>query len=108
MKKYVYEWVIEHVTHDQYEDILDLNHSDDLMGLSFGEVAKACENHHYLHEQLGPMFMRLALRRDTVYEFDGIVDSRWAYVENNNLSPTFEEGGRVPKKFNVELHKFLK
>lgn len=107
MKKYVYEWVIEHVSNDQYQDILDLDHADNLMEFSSEEVTKACKNHQYLHEQLGPMFMRLALRRDTVREFDGIVDSRWAYVENNNLSSTYEEGGKVLNKFNAELQKFF-
>jgi len=99
-----YDWVIEHCTADEHEDILDLDHASKLMHWSNETLRDALANKRYTHDTLGRMFTRLALMRDKGNDCDGMVDRQYAYVdEDGNLPDECEEGAKVPAKYKAEL-----
>jgi hypothetical protein len=109
IRRVYYDWVIETVTDDEYEDIIDLSHASVLREYSPQELHAALTNKKDITRYDGedcPVFTRLALKRDMGCEAEGIEDRRYAYVVDGILSETFEEGGKVPERFRKELAKF--
>ena len=97
----VYEWDVETVSDDGYEDVLDHCHWD-----------TALEALQYI-ERADERNMRLVLVRDVWCEFDGLVDRAWSYVEGNKLPERFadscgEEKWRVPKRFHAQLRNAIR
>ena len=89
-----YEWDVETITLDEYEDILDHHHSDRLRDLPALERDQ-----------------RLVLVRDFGNEEEGLIDRLWAYVdpESKMLPKMFANemgnptGVKVPQRFHREI-----
>jgi hypothetical protein len=98
--KVTYAWCIETFTNDEYEDITNLNHSDELTYTKDDFEAEEGES------------TRLALIRSEGNEIDGLTDQLWAYVKDGKLPGYFSESleretsYKVPQKYHKELEKF--
>jgi len=92
-----YEWVIECYTDDEYQDITDVNYTNtDQLDYSIDDFF-APEGHK----------VRLALVRKIGNEVAGELDRMYAYVINDTLPVTFEDGVTIPKKYHKALSKFI-
>lgn len=85
-----YEWAIEHT--DIFGDIQDIDFSDELSW--------------FKHSDLGPG-LALVLVRNEGNDEDGLTGRTWAYVNDGQLHPEFEDGHQVPKRFHVELQRWI-
>ena len=102
-----YEWVIEVVTDDEHEDIMDLSHATALREYDPQELRDAVANKRY-DEKEGRVYTRLALTRDKGNQIDGLVERQYAYADGEgDLPDEFEEGAKVPARYIIELAKFL-
>ena len=96
--KTVYEWIVEDV--DIHGDIQDVNHYDRLEDAlrHIGDTDPIF--HHY----------ELGLVRDTLCEWDGLIDRYWCYFEKNGELPSLmDDAGpcfkKVPEKYKREAKK---
>jgi len=92
-----YEWGVEFVIDDEYEDIDYTLHFD-----SFAEAKQEAEEpregYRYRHV--------IVLIRDQGSEDRGVTDRQWAYLqEDGTLPEEFDGGNRVPKRFHQEVAK---
>jgi len=98
--KVFYEWDVEEVSQDEYEDVLDHDHQDHLSDFYVDRVTNA------LLRRNG---FQLVLVRDRHDGFGDLVDRSWAYVEDMVLPERFDyadganTGAKVPERFRNEL-----
>ena len=87
-----YEWGVEFVTRDGYEDIEDTYHFEKL-----GDAKR----------QTSEEFdCRIVLIRDQGSEDAGVEHRQWAYLKDDGTLPEeFDGGTRVPKRFHAEVAK---
>ena len=83
-----YEWCWEYS--DEHGDIEDLNHGDTLK-----DLGAAWEDNLYKAE--------LTLIRNVGNDIEGLLDRTYAYPQNGKLPEFFEDGEKVPKRFQKEL-----
>ena len=86
-----YEWDVETLSTDGYEDILEHDHTENLK--------------EYIGLFPLPNNQRLVLIRDQGNEDQGLLDRQWAYVKDGKLPIEFDGGSKVPKRFHKELEK---
>lgn len=101
-----YEWVIETVTADAHEDVLDLEHDTALGDFRWCFLEAALRQDRF-DSEVGPCFTRVCLKRDRYSNAEGCVDSQYAYVVDGKLDALFDEGAKVPKRFHAELARNL-
>ena len=89
----IYEWVLE-LTDNRSGDIIEVYHAD-----SLAEFKKEDWN-----TQLGTHYA-LALTQLIGDEMEGLQDCGYAYCENGELYPEFDNNKSVPKRFIQEVEK---
>lgn len=102
-KRITYEWDIE--TAYNYGDCIDHNFADRLEDL---KCLFEGDPHQFLSDLDGkpePAHIRIVLVRDSRFVDDGDLDDRqWCYLnEDGTLPTTFDEGAKVPVKFQREF-----
>jgi len=94
-----YEWDVEEVTADEYEDVVEHYHQG-----SYEDCLKFINSNPTSSDTL----YRIVLVKD---EYTNKHDGRsWAYVVDNTLPETFFDAynvpsGRVPKRFHQEIQR---
>jgi hypothetical protein len=52
--------------------------------------------------------LKVVLVRYQYNDWDGVVDTSWAYVESGVLPEAFDDGVKVPKRFRAEHTRWIK
>lgn len=95
----IYEWCVEEL--DDYGDIAENHYLNEL-----NEVNPLLD---YLRAQGKDANHNLVLVRSVGNDAKGMVDRKWAYVENNALPNKFTDSDyKVPERYQDELKKWLK
>lgn len=92
-----YEWVIEYV--DKHDDIIDIDHSDDLDYVLKTRAGFVPGN--------GIVRVDLALVRDYGNNEEGLIERGYAYISENGINPHFCCWHKVPARFVKQVSRKL-
>jgi hypothetical protein len=94
-----YEWIIETLTNDEWEDVIEVHHFETAAEAeAFRDELDRDPERQQRHA--------LGLARDVHSTLDGDLDDRThAYVEAGVLPRRFDNGTKVPERFYKELER---
>jgi hypothetical protein len=97
--KIEYEWVIETIDIES-GDIMECDYFESLSQINW-------KNYSPMKSFMNDTTYQLALCKNIYHDIRGLQDRQYAYMNEDELPESFEDGTAIPKRFKTELENHI-